>query len=130
MALGKPNGAEAVQFMGLHAASGTPGFLAHTLTARLAGLEVKGRPMRVVGVCAAGLARFGGRAGGVGCQSRSLGGARLHGVADVDGKPHLGDAQHEMNEEAGDEGELGDGRAPLSHRPTVASSESASTSRR
>lgn len=52
---------EAVLFLGMHAASGTPGFLSHTLTSRLSELVVNGRPMAEVELFAASLAVFGAR---------------------------------------------------------------------
>ena len=57
--IGDPNGAEAVMFMGMHAASGTDGFLAHTLTSRIERLEVNGKPMPELELFAASLAPFG-----------------------------------------------------------------------
>ena len=57
--IGDPNGAEAVMFMGMHAASGTDGFLAHTLTSRIERLEVNGKPMSELELFAASLAPFG-----------------------------------------------------------------------
>jgi D-aminopeptidase len=57
--LGDPGQAQAVIFIGLHAASGTDGFLAHTLTSRLAYLEVNGKPMAEIELFAAVLAPFG-----------------------------------------------------------------------
>lgn len=43
--LGDPGDAGGVLFLGMHAASGTDGFLAHTLTSRLARVAVNGRPL-------------------------------------------------------------------------------------
>ena len=57
--LGNPGKAQAVIFMGMHAASGTDGFLAHTLTSRIASLEVNGKPMAEIELFAAALAPFG-----------------------------------------------------------------------
>ena len=57
--IGRPDGAEAVMFIGLHAASGTRGFLAHTLTSRIARLSVNGRPLTEVELFAASLAPYG-----------------------------------------------------------------------
>lgn len=57
--LGDPDGADAVIMIGMHAASGTSGFLAHTLTSRLASLMVAGRPLAEVELFAASLAPFG-----------------------------------------------------------------------
>lgn len=47
---------EAVMFLGMHAASGTEGFLAHTLTSRISRLEVNGKPMPEVELFSASLA--------------------------------------------------------------------------
>ncbi len=57
--MGDPSGAEGVMFIGLHAASGTGGFLAHTLTSRISRLEVNGRLMTEVELFASSLAPFG-----------------------------------------------------------------------
>lgn len=57
--IGNPRPAEAVIFLGLHAASGTDGFLAHTLTSRLADIRVNGRPLPEVQLFAASLAPYG-----------------------------------------------------------------------
>jgi len=57
--LGDPGKARAVIFMGMHAASGTDGFLAHTLTSRIASLAVNGKPMAEIELFAAALAPFG-----------------------------------------------------------------------
>lgn len=57
--LGDPGGAQAVIFLGMHAASGTDGFLAHTLTSRIAYLEVNGEPMAEIALFASALAPFG-----------------------------------------------------------------------
>jgi D-amino peptidase len=59
--LGHPGTAEAVMFIGLHAASGTDGFLAHTLTSRISRLAVNGRPLTEVELFAASLAPYGVR---------------------------------------------------------------------
>jgi D-aminopeptidase len=40
--IGEPGGAEVVMFTGMHAASGSDGFLAHTLTSRISRLTVNG----------------------------------------------------------------------------------------
>ena len=56
--LGDPDPVEAVLFLGMHAASGTKGFLAHTLTSRIEMLEVNDRPMAEVELFAASLAPF------------------------------------------------------------------------
>lgn len=57
--IGDPRGAEAVMFLGMHAASGTKGFLAHTFTSRIRRLEVNGKPMPEVAFFAASLALYG-----------------------------------------------------------------------
>ena len=57
--LGHPNGATGVMFIGMHAASGTDGFLPHTLTSRIARLTVNGQPMAEVELFAASLAPYG-----------------------------------------------------------------------
>ena len=43
--IGDPGDADAVMFLGMHAASGTDGFLAHTLTSRVELVEVNGEPL-------------------------------------------------------------------------------------
>ena len=48
-------------FLGLHAAPGTDGFLAHTLTSRLKRLEVNGKPLAEIELFASALAPFGVR---------------------------------------------------------------------
>lgn len=57
--LGDPGNADGLMMIGMHAASGTTGFLPHTLTSRLASLVVNGRPMAEVELFAASLAPFG-----------------------------------------------------------------------
>ncbi len=57
--IGNPKDAEAIMFLGMHAASGTAGFLAHTLTSRIQRLEVNGMPMSEVELFSASLAPFG-----------------------------------------------------------------------
>ena len=57
--IGDPGGAEGIFFMGMHAASGTDGFLAHTLTSRIARLEVNGRPLAEVELFSSSLSPFG-----------------------------------------------------------------------
>ena len=54
--LGDPGDAEAVMLTGMHAASGTAGFLPHTLTSRLSSLVVNGRPLAEIELFAAALA--------------------------------------------------------------------------
>lgn len=56
--LGDPGDADGVMMIGMHAAAGTSGFLAHTLTSRLASLKVNGRPLAEVELFAAALAPF------------------------------------------------------------------------
>ena len=51
--------ADAAMFIGMHAAAGTRGFLAHTLTSHLARLEVNGHVMPEVALFASSLAPFG-----------------------------------------------------------------------
>jgi len=58
-AMGDPGRAEAAFFLGLHAASGTPGFLPHTMTSRLADVQVNGRALPEVALFAALLAPYG-----------------------------------------------------------------------
>ncbi|MEE9495054.1 MAG: M55 family metallopeptidase, partial [Desulfobacterales bacterium] len=57
--IGDPGKAQAVIFMGMHAASGTDGFLAHTLTSRIEQLEVNGKPMAEIELFVSSLAPFG-----------------------------------------------------------------------
>lgn len=57
--LGDPGDADRLMMIGMHAASGTTGFLPHTLTSRLAALVVNGRPMAEVELFSASLAPFG-----------------------------------------------------------------------
>jgi D-amino peptidase len=57
--IGDPEKSEAVLFLGLHAASGTGGFLAHTLTSRIQRLQVNGQPMAEVALFASSLAPYG-----------------------------------------------------------------------
>ncbi len=54
--IGNPTGAQAVMFLGMHAASGSDGFLAHTLTSRIARLEVNQRLLAEIELFAASLA--------------------------------------------------------------------------
>jgi D-amino peptidase len=56
--IGDPGSAEAVMFIGMHAASGSGGFLAHTLTSRIERLEVNGRLMSEVELFASSLAPY------------------------------------------------------------------------
>lgn len=57
--IGNPGNTEAVMFLGMHAASGTDGFLPHTLTSRINWLEVNGRPLTEVELFAASVAPYG-----------------------------------------------------------------------
>jgi D-amino peptidase len=57
--IGDPGGAEGIFFMGMHAASGTDGFLAHTLTSRIERLEVNGKPLAEIELFSSSLAPFG-----------------------------------------------------------------------
>lgn len=57
--IGDPGNADGVMMLGMHAAAGTRGFIAHTLTSRLASLMVNGRPLAEVELFAAALAPFG-----------------------------------------------------------------------
>jgi D-amino peptidase len=59
--IGVPGTAQAAMFLGMHAASGTRGFLAHTLTSRIQRLEVNGRPISEVELFASALAPYGMR---------------------------------------------------------------------
>jgi len=54
--IGNPYNAQAVMFLGMHAASGSDGFLAHTLTSRIARLEVNQRLLAEIELFAAALA--------------------------------------------------------------------------
>ena len=57
--MGHPGSAQAVLFIGLHAASGTGGFLPHTMTSRLADVRVNGQPLPEVALFASLLAPYG-----------------------------------------------------------------------
>lgn len=59
--LGHPGDAQAVMFLGMHAASGTEGFMAHTLTSRIIWLEVNRKPLAEVELFSASLAPYGVR---------------------------------------------------------------------
>ena len=54
--IGNPTGGQAVMFLGMHAASGSDGFLAHTLTSRIARLAVNRRLLAEIELFAASLA--------------------------------------------------------------------------
>jgi len=57
--IGNPGHADAVIFLGMHAPSGSDGFLAHTLTSRIRRLDVNGRLMAEVELFSASLAPYG-----------------------------------------------------------------------
>ena len=57
--LGHPEDADAVMMLGMHAASGTSGFLPHTLTSRIARVTVNGRALTELELFSASLAPFG-----------------------------------------------------------------------
>ena len=56
--IGDPGSADAAMFLGMHAASGTGGFLAHTLTSRIGRLEVNGVPLTEVQLFSASLSPY------------------------------------------------------------------------
>jgi len=58
---GDPGKVQAAIFLGMHAASGTNGFLAHTLTSRIEQLAVNGKPMAEIELFASSLAPYGVR---------------------------------------------------------------------
>jgi D-aminopeptidase len=57
--IGNHYNAQAVMFLGMHAASGSDGFLAHTMTSRIARLEVNHRLLAEIELFAASLAPWG-----------------------------------------------------------------------
>ncbi|MFC1829630.1 M55 family metallopeptidase [Thermodesulfobacteriota bacterium] len=57
--VGSPGNATAVMYLGLHAASGTDGFLAHTMTSRISRLAVNGKLLSEVELFSASLAPYG-----------------------------------------------------------------------
>jgi D-aminopeptidase len=59
--IGDPGRATALVMMGMHAPSGSDGFLAHTLTSRIARLEVNGKLLSEAELFSASLAPFGVR---------------------------------------------------------------------
>jgi D-aminopeptidase len=59
--IGKHANAQAVMFLGMHAASGSDGFLAHTMTSRIARLEINQRLLAEIELFAASLAPWGVR---------------------------------------------------------------------
>jgi D-aminopeptidase len=59
--VGDPGNSQAVMFLGMHAASGTEGFMAHTLTSRISWLEVNNKPLAEIELFSASLAPYGVR---------------------------------------------------------------------
>jgi D-aminopeptidase len=59
--IGDPSNSQAAMFLGMHAASGTEGFMAHTLTSRISWLEVNKKPMAEIELFSASLAPYGVR---------------------------------------------------------------------
>jgi D-aminopeptidase len=57
--VGDPGPAQAALFLGMHAASGSRGFLAHTLTSRIREVRVNGRRLAEIELFAAALAPYG-----------------------------------------------------------------------
>ena len=57
--IGDPGNGGSVMFLGMHAAAGTDGFLAHTLTSRIEQLEVNGKPLAEVELFSSSLANYG-----------------------------------------------------------------------
>jgi D-amino peptidase len=57
--VGDPGPAQAALFLGMHAASGSRGFLAHTLTSRISDVRVNGRHLAEIELFAAALAPYG-----------------------------------------------------------------------
>jgi len=57
--IGRPQGLQVLFLLGMHAASGSGGFLAHTLTSRIASLTVNGARLAEVELFAASLAPYG-----------------------------------------------------------------------
>ena len=57
--IGHPGPAQAALFLGMHGASGTDAFLAHTLTSRVTRLTINGRPLTELELFAASLAPHG-----------------------------------------------------------------------
>lgn len=57
--IGDPSDADGLMMIGMHAASGTSGFIPHTLTSRLASITVNGRPLAEVELFSASLAPYG-----------------------------------------------------------------------
>lgn len=57
--IGDPGNSQAVMFLGMHAASGTEGFMAHTLTSRISRLEVNKKPLAEIELFSASLAPYG-----------------------------------------------------------------------
>ena len=59
--IGDPSNSQAAMFLGMHAASGTEGFMAHTLTSRISWLEVNRKPLAEIELFSASLAPYGVR---------------------------------------------------------------------
>jgi D-aminopeptidase len=59
--IGDLSNLQAVMFLGMHAASGTEGFMAHTLTSRISWLEVNRKPLAEIELFSASLAPHGVR---------------------------------------------------------------------
>jgi len=57
--IGDVSGCDLLMMVGLHAASGTPGFLPHTLTSKLAEIEVNDHPLCEAELFAASVAEYG-----------------------------------------------------------------------
>ncbi|HEY1405090.1 MAG TPA: M55 family metallopeptidase [Spirochaetota bacterium] len=57
--LGDPRGHDVVLFIGMHAPSGSDGFLAHTMTSRIRSIHANGKLISEVELFASSLARFG-----------------------------------------------------------------------
>ena len=57
--IGNPGNCDLLMLLGMHAASGTSGFLAHTLTSRLAAVLVDGKPVSEAELFTAALAPYG-----------------------------------------------------------------------
>jgi len=57
--IGNPGHPDAVLLLGMHASSGSDGFLAHTLTSRISRLDVNGRLMSEIELFSASLAPYG-----------------------------------------------------------------------
>ena len=87
--IGDPGDARAAMLIGMHAASGTDGFLAHTLTSRTTGIRVNGRLLSEAVLFSGALAPYGVRpvfasGGPIACAQagRSIAGIRTFAMAD------------------------------------------------